>query len=160
MRATQEAEYDEFFASRAPQMRRTAYLILHDWHAAEDAVQNAFVQLYLAWPRIRPETIDGYARRTLVNAAISLTRKNRRERLTAEAPDRAAPPTVELPELTSALRELPASQRAIVALRFLEDLPVREVAEALGIAEGTVKSQTARALQTLRRVVPALSHEE
>lgn len=70
-------ELDDYFAARGPALRRTAYLILQDWHIAEDMVQTTFVQLYVAWPRIRND-LDAYARRTLVNACLTHLRKRRR----------------------------------------------------------------------------------
>lgn len=153
MRINDRGELDEFFAARGPAMRRTAYLIVHDWHLAEDMVQSTFVRLYVAWPRIRPGGLEAYARRTVVNACLSELRKRGREQLTDQAPDIAATEPERI-DLTAALRRISPQQRAVVALRFLDDLSVAETAAALGVAEGTVKSQTSRALAALRVLVP------
>lgn len=153
MRINDRGELDEFFAARGPAMRRTAYLIVHDWHLAEDMVQATFVRLYVAWPRIRPGGLEAYARRTVVNACLSELRKRGREQLTDQAPDIAATEPERI-DLTAALRRISPQQRAVVALRFLDDLSVAETAAALGVAEGTVKSQTSRALAALRVLVP------
>lgn len=151
-----EAELGEYFAARAVGMRRTAYLVVRDWHVAEDMVQATFVQLYRHWPRIRRDSVDAYARRALVNQCLSQLRRNRREHLTDDVPDRTPDPPEDHIDIGAALALLPARQRAIVALRFLDDLSVSATAQVLDVAEGTVKSQTARALETLRRHLPDL----
>jgi len=108
------------------------------------------------WPRIHAETRDAYARKTVVNAALSHARR-RKETPTDTVPDRStAPPDESGLDVGRALDLLPARQRAIIALRFLDDLSVTDVAHVLGIAEGTVKSQTSRALDTLRAHLPEL----
>jgi RNA polymerase sigma-70 factor (sigma-E family) len=154
----------EYFAARAQGMRRTAYVVIRDWHTAEDMVQATFVQLYMHWPRIRQETVDAFARRTLVNQCLSHLRKNKRERLTDTPPDRSSteahPAGPDGLDVARTLAVLPPQQRAVVALRFLDDLSVAETAAVLGIAEGTVKSQTSRALATLREHLPHLELEE
>ena len=151
-----DREFSEFFAARGPALRRTAYVIVRDWHLAEDVTQQAFSKLYVAWPRVRTETREAYARKAIVNTALSEVRRHR-DRPVADVPDTVAPPISEPPlDVEEALGLLPGRQRAIVALRFLDDQPVAEVARVLGIAEGTVKSQTARALDTLRRHLPEL----
>ena len=152
-------ELDDYFAARGPALRRTAYLILQDWHIAEDMVQTTFVQLYVAWPRIRND-LDAYARRTLVNACLTHLRKRRRERLMSETPEPVAATEPDRLDLTGALRQLSPQQRAVVALRFLDDLSVAETAAALDVAEGTVKSQTSRALANLRQLLPDVEVEE
>jgi RNA polymerase sigma factor (sigma-70 family) len=109
------------------------------------------------WPRIRPETLEAYARKVVVNEALGWLRRRRRDHLTDLPPDGPAPVSDESPlDVGQALGLLPAQQRAIVALRFLDDLSVAEVARVLDIAEGTVKSQTSRALGTLRAHLPQL----
>jgi RNA polymerase sigma-70 factor (sigma-E family) len=154
-----DQEFSEFYTARGPALRRTAYLIVRDWHLAEDVTQQAFSRLYVAWPRVRAETREAYARKAVVNTALSQLRR-RTEAPTDVLPERSAPVDESGPgtglDLGSALGLLPDRQRAIVALRFLDDLSVAEVARVLGIAEGTVKSQTARALTTLRDHLPAL----
>lgn len=148
-----EADYREFFAARQRQLMRTAYAILGSWPAAEDAVQTAFAQLYVHWPRIKPGALDAYARRTVVNTCFRMAKVRGRERVTEHLPDRPQDDsdlTLVRLDLMSALAELSPRARAVVALRFLDDLSVAQVADVLGIAEGTVKSQTARALDRLQ----------
>lgn len=152
-----DEQFSEFFAARAPAMRRTAYLIVRDWHAAEDVTQLGFARLYVVWPRIRPETLEAYARKVVVNEALGWLRRGRRDHVTDTVPDVTATEPTESPlDVGRALGLLPGQQRAIVALRFLDDLSVAEVARVLDLAEGTVKSQTSRALATLRARIPEL----
>jgi RNA polymerase sigma-70 factor (sigma-E family) len=159
-RDQREQDFSEFYVARGPALRRTAYLIVRDWHQAEDLTQQAFVRLYAAWPRIRRESLDAYARKTVVNACLSHLRRNRPESPTDRLPDGAIATRESELDIGQALGLLPDRQRAIIALRFLDDLPVTAVAEALGIAEGTVKSQTSRALETLRAHLPELVFSE
>jgi RNA polymerase sigma-70 factor (sigma-E family) len=156
-----DEKFSEFFAARGPALRRTAYLIVGDWHGAEDVTQLGFARLYVAWPRVRPETLEAYARKIVVNEALGWLRRRRRDHVTDLVPDEPAVIADETPlDVGRALDLLPAQQRAIVALRFLEDLSVAEVARILEIAEGTVKSQTSRALTTLRSRIPELALTE
>ena len=152
-----DEDFSDFFAARAPALRRTAYLIVRDWHGAEDVTQLGLARLYVVWPRVRPETLEAYARKIVVNEALGWLRRRRRDQLTEVPPEIAAVAPDESPfDVGQVLGLLPGQQRAIVALRFLDDLPVAEVARVLDIAEGTVKSQTSRALATLRSRLPQL----
>lgn len=159
-REQREQEFTEFYAGSAPALRRTAYVVVRDWHVAEDLTQQAFAKLYVAWPRVREETRMAYARRVVVNECLSHLRRHRPETPVAELVDAAPEPRADGPDLGAALAALPDRQRAILALRFLDDLPVAEVGRLLGIADGTVKSQTSRALETLRRRLPHLDLQE
>jgi RNA polymerase sigma factor (sigma-70 family) len=135
---------------------RTAYAILGSWPSAEDAVQTAFTQLYVHWPRIQPDAVDAYARRTLVNTCFRMAKVRRREKTTDRLPDAGhdgSEGTLTRLDLVTALGTLSPRARAVVALRFLDDLSVAEVAAVLNVAEGTVKSQTARALERLQSVL-------
>lgn len=144
------SEFDEFYAARGPALRRTAYVIVRDWHTAEDVVSAAFVRLYLRWPRLDPVTAGAYARRAVVNEAITQAKRMRREIPAGdELPDSVMHDSTHTP-LGDALAILPPAQRAVVALRFLDDLSVADVAAALQISEGSVKSQTSRGLSKLR----------
>ena len=152
VQADWEDQFVEYFRVRAQPLRRLAYSLCGDWHTAEDLVQLTFVRLYRRWPRIRAESVDAYARQVVVNAFLTHRRSRRRESLMADPPERATggvDPT-ELLTVRRALADLAPRQRAAVVLRYLEDLPVAEVATLLGITEGTVKSQTARAIQSMR----------
>ena len=153
-----EPAYRDYFVARQRSLMRTAYAVLGSWPAAEDAVQTAFTQLYVHWPRIHAGAMDTYARRTVVNTCFRMARQRNREPATDRLPDR---PTdgpesgLDRLDLMDALAGLPARARAVLALRFLDDLSVAEVAAVLGLPEGTVKSQTARALDRLQAVLAA-----
>ena len=151
-----ESAYREFFVVRQRSLMRTAYAVLGSWPAAEDAVQTAFTQLYVHWPRIEPRAVDTYARRTLVHTCFRMARQGRRETAIGRLPDqRVAGPEggLERLDLMRALAGLSPKARAVIALRFLDDLSVAEVARVLDLPEGTVKSQTARALDRLQAVL-------
>ena len=161
-RAVWEPQFTEYFTARVQPLRRLAYGLCGDWHTAEDLVQLTFVRLYRAWPRVRADSVDHYTRRILVNVFLSHRHSRRREALTASPPDLAAPDGPRVADrlaLHAALADLPPRQRAAVVLRHLDDLPVAEVATLLGISEGTVKSQTARGLETLRKAITDRSED-
>lgn len=165
MRPEDEAEYRDYVAGRAAAFRRTAYLLCGDWHRAEDLVQHALTSLYTHWHRVRArDNLDAYVRAALVRRAIDESRRPwRREHATALLPD-----VVELDsfaiedreEVRAALRRLPARQRAVVVLRFYDDVDVAGTARLMNCSEGTVKSYTARALATLRAVLVPVTQEE
>jgi RNA polymerase sigma-70 factor (sigma-E family) len=153
-----EAEYVEFVQTRSSALLRTACLLTAgDRQAAEDLVQTALAQAYVAWWRIRESAArEAYVRRILTRAAIRRTRRRawRAEELMAEPPDdpvgdESDPVDVRL-SVWPLLRALPARQRAVVVLRYYEDLSEAQIADALGCSPGTVKSHASRALATLR----------
>lgn len=159
-----DREFTEFVTARRGALTRMATLLLTgDAAQAEDAVQTALTRLYLAWPRIRPETVNAYARRCVVNAVIDDRRSlfRRRERVRAELPDAPAAgvPDGDLSALVALLAALPARMRAAVVLRYVDGLTVAETAVVLQCSEGTVKSQSARGLERLREAHPAYSHD-
>jgi RNA polymerase sigma-70 factor (sigma-E family) len=166
MSAAGEDAFRAFALSRRPALRRTAFLLCGDWHQADDLVQATMVKLYVAWPRIRAEgPPDAYAQRTLVRCFIDERRRPWRRESPVEIADHleVTPDTDEdLHDLRSALDRLPKRQRATLLLRFWLDMSVAQTADALGCSDGTVKSQTARALTTLRGLLgdPALVTEE
>jgi RNA polymerase sigma-70 factor (sigma-E family) len=154
--ARDAAEFSEYVALRWPPMIRTARLLTGDDGLAEDLVQAALEKCYVAWPRLRArDATDAYVRRVIVNTFVSWQRRRAwhevpRERMPETA---TADPAEDVPRrsvLQAALTELPPRQRAVVVLRFFEDLSVREVASLLGCSTGTVKSQTSDALENLR----------
>jgi RNA polymerase sigma-70 factor (sigma-E family) len=154
-----DTEFTEFVLARRPVLVRVATLLLSgDAARAEDVVQTALTRLYVAWPRVRPETADAYARRCVVNAAIDDRRSlfRRREQVRAQLPEVPIPdtPENETRRVLALLATLPPGMRAAVVLRHIEGLTVAETAEALGCSEGTVKSQTARGLEQLRAALP------
>ena len=155
MRAEDETTYREFAAVQLQALPRPAYLLCGDWHTGQDLVQTTLLKMYATWGRLGVD-VDrhAYARRVLVNTYISSRRRHfwRREVPTETPTDVASLPTD--PDEREAQRVLlmglPPRQRAVVVLRFWEDFSVEQTATALGIATGTVKSQTAEALKTLR----------
>jgi RNA polymerase sigma-70 factor (sigma-E family) len=153
-----DGAFANYFAARAGAMRTTAYLLCGDWHRADDLVQAAFTKLYLAWNRVsRHEVLDAYVRRMVVTAFVDERRRAfwRRERLT-EPPDTGAAPQAPVEDrvvLIRALADVPPRQRAVLVLRFWEDLSVEETAALLRCSPGTVKSQAARGLATLRTLL-------
>jgi RNA polymerase sigma-70 factor (sigma-E family) len=153
--APSDQEFAELVEAAWPGLYRTAYLLLGEHHLAEDLVQTSLAKTYASWGKVRePAAAAGYARVVLANTASSWFRRRswRNERPAAELPE---PPggghePSDRPAVVEALRTLPPRQRAVIVLRYYADLSVREVADALGISEGTVKSQTSHALSTLR----------
>ena len=152
-----EEEFREFVAARSAALLRTAYLLAGDWATAEDLLQTALTKTYLAWKRLGEiEAVEPYARRVLINTATSWWRRRwHGERPTEVLPERAAPDQIEeqleRDRLWRHVRTLPARQRAVLVLRFYEDMSEAQTAAMLNISPGTVKSQTSRALTTLRR---------
>jgi RNA polymerase sigma-70 factor (sigma-E family) len=157
MSAADESAFRGFAVTRRPSLRRTAFLLCGDWHQADDLVQTALVKLYVAWPRIHSsEAPDGYAHRTLVRCFLDERRRPWRRESPVEAVDdfgTAVRPTEDLLDLREALAQLPRRQRATLLMRFWLDASVAQTADALGCSEGTVKSQTARAMTTLRALL-------
>lgn len=152
-----DEDFVEFVEATSPSLRRTAYLICGDRHKADDVVQEALYKLYLAWPKVRRvQNQFAYARRMVVNAAHDGGRRPWRwEVASSELPDRVdrddfVTGHAERSEVLEALRGLAPRQRACVVLRYYEDLSIEQTAQLLGCSEGTVKSQAARGLETLR----------
>jgi len=157
--AESDTAFAEYYATRAEVMRGTAYLLCGDWHRAEDLVQSAFTKLYLAWDRVnRHEVLDAYVRRIIVHGYVDQRRRGwwHRERVAETVPEHAVPAagTDDRLVLFDALARVPRRQRAVLVLRYWLDLPVAEVADLLDCSQGTVKSQAARGLQTLRDLLP------
>ena len=152
-----DEEFREFVAARSAALLRTAYLLAGDWATAEDLVQTALTKTYLAWRRLGEiQAVEPYTRRVLINTATSWWRRRwHGERPTAVLPERAAPDrheeALERDALWQHVQSLPARQRAVLVLRFYEDLSEAQTAALLEISPGTVKSQTARALAALRK---------
>ncbi|MEV0809151.1 SigE family RNA polymerase sigma factor [Micromonospora sp. NPDC050200] len=152
-----EEEFREFVAARSSALLRTAYLLSGDWATAEDLLQTALTKTYLACKRLGGiEAIEPYARRVMVNTSTSWWRRRwHGERPTEVLPERAGVDEIEQQldrdVLWRHLTALPARQRAVLVLRFYEDMSEAQTAALLEISPGTVKSQTSRALATLRR---------
>jgi RNA polymerase sigma-70 factor (sigma-E family) len=156
-RAEVDHAFTEFYTARGASMRSMAYLMCGDWHLAEDLVQIAFTKLYLAWNRVsRHDVLDGYVRQIVVRAFLDNTRRPwRREQPTDMA---AGSHDVAVADsgaedrlvLLRALAKVPPRQRAVLVLRYWEDMSVEQTAAALGCSPGTVKSSAARGLDLLR----------
>jgi RNA polymerase sigma-70 factor (sigma-E family) len=153
------ADFDEFVVGAAPGLTRMAVALSGDRGAAEDLVQDVLERMYVAWPRIDDPL--AYARRALVNASSNRWRRRARrpEHSVATIPEVAVADKSDehghRDEVARAVAQLPARQRAVVVLRYLEDQSESETAQILGCSTGTVKSQSARALATLRAVILA-----
>jgi len=165
--AVTEAAFTEFAAASRARLRSTAYLLCGDWDRASDHVQEGLLRVYVAWPRLEKNGGElAYARKAVVSAFLDAQRKrSSRERPTSEHPDRAthedvATAVADRTALMAALALLPGRQRACVVLRYFEELDVRETAAVLGCSEGTVKSQTSRALGSLRAMFENASRDE
>jgi RNA polymerase sigma-70 factor (sigma-E family) len=146
------AGFSDYVAARRPLLHRTAWVLTGDHHLAEDLVQQVLTKLYVAWPRVaRMDSVDGYVRTMLVNANLDRVRL-RREHPGLDGFDQAARDVDHdaLLDLRDALAGLAPGQRRAIVLRHLWGLSVEETAATLGIAPGTVKSQTADAVRRLR----------
>lgn len=150
-------DFEQFVGAAQRRLLRTAWLLVGDWAKAEDLVQTSLLRAWPHWKRLDGMSDrDAYVRRIMVNQAISW----RRRRWSREAPTLVLPEVVE-PDFTdqvdlhqlviSTLRTLPPRQRAVLVLRFFDDLTEAQSAWVMGCSVGTVKSQTSRALAALRR---------
>jgi RNA polymerase sigma factor (sigma-70 family) len=172
----EQAEFTAYFRARRDVVRRTAYLLCGDWHFAEDLAQMAFLRLASAWRGIRDHgALDAYVHTILIRTYVAENRRwfRRRERLTGDFGAASAgaasagaafggaafggaggtDPADDVDErmaMAAALRRLPPRQRAVVVARYYADLDVSATADALRCSTGTVKSQTSRALRTLK----------
>ncbi|MEV6006706.1 SigE family RNA polymerase sigma factor [Streptomyces sp. NPDC051976] len=147
--------FEEFVAARGPRLLRVAWLLTGgDTYMAEDLLQTVLARVWPKWQRIAEESPEAYVRKALVNTHASW----RRRRWHGEVPHDEVPDTVAAASsdldvehvVAAAVRRLPTRQRAVIVLRFFEDLSVEETAQVLGCRPGTVKSQSSKALRTLR----------
>jgi RNA polymerase sigma-70 factor (sigma-E family) len=154
--ATEDPGFRDYVTSRTGSLLRMAYLLTGNQADAEDLVQAALAKTYQAWDRIEDRNaLDGYVRRAMVNTHISWWRRRRVEEYpTEDIPDRPVADHAGDSELSDALQRaldrLPSRMRAAVMLRYYDDMSEAEVAEALGISQGTVKSTVSRAVAKLR----------
>lgn len=159
MGRAEDQDFTAFVAERGAALLRIAYALTGDRHAAEDLVQSALAKAYARWDRIQGEA-EPYVRRVLYNEQVSRWRWSGRrpEIVSATVPERPVTASDETTTLRvmlrDALRRLPPRQRAVLVLRYLEDLSVEQTAQVLGCRAGTVASQTSRALDRLRQLVP------
>ncbi|BCJ43598.1 RNA polymerase sigma factor [Actinoplanes ianthinogenes] len=163
MKESTDAAFIAFVEERGAALVRIAYAMTGDQRSAEDLVQSALAKAYTKWPRIRDDA-EPYVRRIIYNDRISIWRRQSRihEFPVAEVPDlyphsgHDHDTTLRL-TLRQALLALPARQRAVLVLRYLEDRSVDETADILGCRRGTVASQATRALRKLRDLIPELN---
>lgn len=145
-------DFDEWVAVTAPRLHRTAYLLVGDWALAQDLVQHACASTWTRWSAV--DAPEPYARSVMARTASSWWRRKWRGEVPTEVlPEGGTDPWSEVDGrdvVGRALRSLPAKQRAVVVLRFFDDLSEAETAAALGWPVGTVKSTTSRALAALR----------
>jgi RNA polymerase sigma-70 factor (sigma-E family) len=158
---TNRESFESFVAARSSALLKTAYLLTQDSHLAEDLLQTALAKTWRAWSRIDTNA-EAYVRRVLVNTYASWWRRH----WNGEAPTDVLPDVAQGPDdvaskgdLGTALRRLPKRQRAVIVLRYFDDLTEVETARLLGCSVGTVKSQTSKALAKLR-VDPGVVDEQ
>lgn len=149
--ATEAAGFDGFVRARLPELLRFGRVLTGNSEAAADLVQDALERTMLAWSRLddRDDPV-AYVRRVMVNRNISVWRRLRRETVTDDPPDVAHVDSHRDHDLWHALQTLPARQRAVLALRYYEDLSEAEIARVLGCSAGTVKSQASKGMAKLR----------
>ena len=153
----EEQSFRDFVAARQGPLLRRAWLLTGDWATAEDLVQTTLMRAWRRWSRVTATgEEEAYVRKVMLN--VFLTGRRRRwngEAPTAVLPDKAPRDGYDDIDLrlvlTGAVAALPPRQRAVIVLRFVEDLSELQTARALGCSPGTVKSQTSKALASLRR---------
>ncbi|MGP4105077.1 SigE family RNA polymerase sigma factor [Nonomuraea sp. KM90] len=158
-----EAVFLRFVVERSGALFRTAYLLTGDRHAAEDLVQSALAKTAANWRRLRdPMAVEGYVRRAIYHEQVSWWRRRSRaaEISTEHVPDRGSEGHAEATDLRLAMRaalaRLTPRQRAVLVLRYFEDLSESEIAAVLGIRVGSVRSQIYRSLERLKKIAPEL----
>jgi RNA polymerase sigma-70 factor (sigma-E family) len=154
--------FDSFVAARLPHLLKLGRALAGDEQRGADLVQDALERALPRWRKL--DDPEGFVRRAMVNRSISVWRKVRRERPLPETTD-PPPGTAHLDrphdhELFAAVRQLPPRQRAVIALRYYEDLTEAQTADVLGCSVGTVKSQAHRALAVLREQLPSFADRE
>jgi RNA polymerase sigma-70 factor (sigma-E family) len=165
MRQTDEESFRRFATDHAAKLRRSAFLFCGDWHLAEDLMQSTLIKIYRSWSRIqKDESLANYGRTVLLRTWLDEKRRpwRRAEQTEAAVPERPVDGRDPADRLWAqdlvhqGLLTLPPRQRAVLVLRYFDDLSVAEAAEVMGCSQGTVKSQTARGLDALRTSVSQL----
>jgi RNA polymerase sigma-70 factor (sigma-E family) len=156
VRDDERESFDAFVRARLPDLLRFGRALTGSAEAGADLVQDALERTLLAWSRLESRhEPEGYVRRIMVNRNISIWRKLRREYVTADVIDRGSEDRHFDDDLWRALQTLPPRQRAVIALRYYEDLSEADIAHTLGCSVGTVKSQSSKALAKLRALIDA-----
>ncbi|MBC7631033.1 SigE family RNA polymerase sigma factor [Aeromicrobium sp.] len=159
-----DAEFTAYLQARQPSLLRMAYLLTGDRHQAEDILQTSLAKLYLAWDKVIDRvSVDAYMRRTMVNESNSLWRRawKRKEYATEALPESLRHDAYDegrIAALWDVVTSLPPKARAVVVLRYYEQLSDAETADVLGISVGTVKSHCSRAVAVLRDRLTADLH--
>lgn len=157
--ASDRAAFESFVAARSRRLLRSALLLTHDHHLAEDLLQTSLSKAWQSWSRIHSEP-EAYVRKILFNTYAKWWRRRWNAELPiAELPESATTPPETTHEIRAAIARLPRRQRAVVVLRYYEDLTEAETARVLDCSVGTVKSQASRALAKLR-IDPTLLNDE
>ena len=144
---SEDAAFDALFRREFGPITRTAYLIVGDWEVAREIAQDAFVQVLRHWKKVKAmESPGGWARRVAIRDAVRSRRREARGRrlLHGVAPGFVGESEPAGGDVRRALLTLPKQQRAAIALHYLDDLPVSEIAGLLGCSEGTVKTHLSR----------------
>ncbi|GAA2908950.1 SigE family RNA polymerase sigma factor [Streptosporangium fragile] len=158
-----EPRFEDFAGDRADALLRYAYMLTGNPHDAADLVQEALVRLRGSWSRVqRKRDPESYVRTTITRLHINIWRRRRREHLAWDPPER---PGDDDPfaradddaDLWEQLSKLPRRQRAVLVLRYYEERTDAEIAEILGISQGTVRSQASRALEKLRSAASTIT---
>jgi RNA polymerase sigma-70 factor (sigma-E family) len=155
--STDAEAFDAFVRARMPALLRFAHAVTGDPHTAADLVQDALVRTGMRWSRLdKTGDPEAYVRRAILNGRTSRWRKLHRETLVHEMPERmpANEPARHDEQLWDLLKTLPHKQRAVIVLRYYEDMSEEQIAATLGCAPGTVKSQASKALAKLRAAMP------
>ncbi|MEU0567067.1 SigE family RNA polymerase sigma factor [Nonomuraea sp. NPDC005983] len=162
MDAAAERRFRDFVAARSPSLMRLAFLLTGgDQHAAEDLLQTALARTVAKWRTV--EEPEAYVRQVMYRQQVSLWRRatGRRETAVAQPPERAVQDSTHAVDVQivvrRALARLTRRQRAVLVLRYFEDLPEAEVAAMLGCSVGTVRSTAHRSLARLRTLAPELT---
>lgn len=160
MDAAERQAFDDFARARLAALLRFGHVLTGDPHEAADLVQEALARTVQAWPRLqRHDDPEGYVRRVMVRLATRLWRRRSREVLLPSPVERTCEPgEAHDLDLWARLARLPRRQRAVLVLRYYEDLSEAQTAAVLGCSVGTVKSQSSKAIAKLRHQEPAPQH--
>jgi RNA polymerase sigma-70 factor (sigma-E family) len=160
-------DFEAYVRGQGAALYRAAYLLVGDRGLAEDLVQTVLASAWRRWDQVsRAEHLNDYLAKALANQAVSLRRRRGRrpEVLRASVPDTAGLDTADTAGATgavmAALAQLPPRQRAVIVLRYYHDLSERDVAATLGVTVGTVKSQSSKAVRSLRASLGATFLED